>query len=378
MLVGIDVLLRDAAKLRGRKVGLLSHQAALCADGASSAQALHALLGDGLTALFGPEHGFFGLAGPGQRTFSQPHPDWGIPVHSLYGKCRKPTPEMLAGLDALVLDLQDIGVRCYTYLGTLKLALEACAENGVEAIVADRPIPLPDCVDGPMADPAAFSFVAPCAVPMAYGMTQAETARWLAASIPDLRLSVIPMQGWTRRDTVRGRDWPSFLPPSPAIRTWETAATYPALVFAEAFPALDCGRGTNAAFRAFGASWIHAEPLCRRLAESGCPGIAFHPYRFVGSSQTELDGVRLTVTDPAAFKPIQASLVILRAIEAEYGAEKIWQGDGARPDWFDKLYGGPATRLAFNAGAPLAGIFADWQAARRGFLAARQSCLLYS
>ena len=128
MITGIDVL---SAKrfdlLRNRRVGLLSHQAALTANGATSAQLLHRALGSRLTALYGPEHGFFGQASAGEHTFSRRHPDWDIPVYALYGERSAPTPEMLEGIDVMVCDLQDLGVRCYTYLATLRNMLEACA-----------------------------------------------------------------------------------------------------------------------------------------------------------------------------------------------------------------------------------------------------------
>ena len=177
---GIDVLLaQHRTCLRGRRVALLSHQAALCRDGATSAQRLHAELGKGLVALFGPEHGFLGQAGAGVATHTRHHPDWKIPVYSLYGACRKPTPAMLRNVDVVVCDLQDLGARCYTYLATLRNMLEAAAENDLQVIVTDRPIPLPKIVDGPMLEPAHVSFVGPAEMPMATGMTQAESAQWL-------------------------------------------------------------------------------------------------------------------------------------------------------------------------------------------------------
>ncbi len=382
MRVGMDLLRgRAAAWFKGKRVGLLSHQAAVCADGATSAQALHAALGEGLVALFGPEHGFFGQAGPGVKTVTRRHPDWRIPVYSLYGERRKPAPAWLAGLDVLICDLQDLGVRCYTYLGTLKLVLEACAEAGVEVWVADRPIPLPKVVDGPVAEPAFFSFVAPCAVPLVYGMTPAETARWLAREIPSLRLKTVPMEGWDTASRAWGGDYPSFVPPSPGIKSWETAQLYPATVFTEALPGIDCGRGTNLLFRVLGAPWMRAERFCAAFNEGGAFGLSAHPYRYTAASGAyagrELDGIRLTVMDFRRYRPAAASLALLQTLVQEVGAARIWQHKGVRPQWFDKLYGGDATRLALQAGTPAETVERRWRVASARFLRQRASCLLY-
>jgi uncharacterized protein YbbC (DUF1343 family) len=384
MTVGVDALrLRRFDLLKGRRVGLLSHQAALTADGSTSAQLLHRALGSRLVALYGPEHGFFGQALAGEHTYTRPHPDWKIPVYSLYGERRKPAPEMLAGVDVMVCDLQDLGVRCYTYLATLRNMLEACAEAGVEVVVTDRPIPLPRVVDGPMPDPAFASFVAPCPLPLVYGMTPAESARWVSESLGlGVRLSTVPLEGWSRADAAWDGARPAYVPPSPGIRTWECAMAYAATVFSEALPGIDCGRGTNLAFRVLGAPWLRAEALCDCLASKRLAGVTFHPYRYVAAVEPyagkELDGVRLTVTDPARFRPAQVSLHILQSLAELYGASRVWRHAGARPEWFDKLYGTDRVRLHVKAGLPLKPLFAEWARARRDFGRARQRALLYA
>ena len=191
---------------------------------------------------------------------------------------------MLEGLGRLVIDLQDIGVRCYTYLGTLKYALEAAAEAGIAVTVADRPIPLGGVVDGPMRSSLEFaSFVAPVNVPLCYGMTPGEMATWIVREENlDLDLTIIQVDAWSH---LMREPWPNFMPPSPGIKSWDSAVMYPATVFTEAFPALDCDRSGPLAFRILGAPWLNATTLAEQLRGpvSVC-GIKLRPYRYTPSS----------------------------------------------------------------------------------------------
>lgn len=371
---GLDVLLDEHRDwLEGRRVALLSHQAALDRFGASAAERLHAELGPSLVALFGPEHGFDGQAGAGVATHSAVHPRWGIPVHSLYGATRRPTPEMMRGIDVVVCDLQDLGARCYTYLATLANMMDACAEAGCDIVVAERPIPLPDVADGPVAEEKFFSFVAPLPLPMCTGMTLGDAAEWIAshALAASARKNGAPffprvarMRGWDR-DGRRGPDWPDFIPPSPGIRTWEAGATYLATVATEAIPAIDVGRGTSLAFRLVGAPWINADALLGRLERADPPGVRFHPYSYVAGVKpcdgVPIRGLRLSVTDPRAFRPVATGVTILAALRDLYGSARLWESEGARPEWFDKLFGTDATRLALQSGAPASEIVASWR-----------------
>ena len=379
---GIDVLLDEYRPwISRRRVGLLSHQAALDRDGATSAQRLRRELGGGLVALFGPEHGFFGQAGAGVATHTRRHPDWKIPVHSLYGACRKPTPAMLRGIEVLVCDLQDLGARCYTYLATLRNVLEAAAENGVAVIVTDRPVPLPSIVDGPMLNPSFASFVGPAELPLATGLTPGEAARWLTRHLNlDLDLRIAPLRGWPRQGQ-RGPDWPDFVPPSPGIRAWESGMTYLATVFSEALPGVDVGRGTNLAFRVLGAPWLRAEAFCEQIRAARLSGVRFHPYRYVAGvapyAGRELDGVRLSVTDPDRFHPAATSVHLLHLLAQMYGPARIWRHRGVRPAWFDTLYGTDQVRRALQAGVPPRQIIAAWRPACAPYRIARPEVLLY-
>jgi uncharacterized protein YbbC (DUF1343 family) len=269
--------------------------------------------------------------------------------------------------------------------------LEACAEAGVEVLVTDRPIPLPHIVDGPMLDPRVASFVAPCPLPMVYGMTPAETALWMQKKLNlDLNLSVVPMEGWARG--IRSgfnTPYPTWMPPSPGIKTIESAITYAATVFSEGLPGIDCGRGTNLAFRVFGAPWIKAEACCEVLNstvwhEFRMPGnISFHPYRYMAGVAPylgrELDGIRITVTCHSSwdFRPVRLSAIILKVLAEQYGANRVWRHKGVRPEWFDKLYGTSHTRDALKSGMPLDQLFSTWDSDSKIFLRERKRVLLY-
>lgn len=376
MRVGIDVLReRDFSILRGKRVGLLSHQAAVSMDGSTSAQLLRRALGGSLVALYGPEHGFLGQAGAGEEVASRQHPDWGVPVYSLYGRHRAPTGEMLRGVDVMVIDLQDLGVRCYTYLATIRNMLLSCAAHQVKVVVVDRAIPLPAVVDGPMTQPEFLGFVAPCALPMVYGMTPAECASWVAVrEAPTLELQLIAMEGWHRRDAEWDGTRPAFMPPSPGIKSWESAMCYGATVFTEALPALECGRDTNMAFRVLGAPWMKAESFCELPELRAMKGVTFRPYFYqCGNGMykgREIQAIRLTVTDPATFLPVTCSIVLLRALLESYGMERVWYG--ARNEWFDMLYGESRTREWLCSERPLTPLFKAWRMEMQPFLLDRE------
>ena len=308
----------------GKPFGLLSQQTSPLGE------ILHAKMPKAFKAVFSAEHGYFGLAAPGEKTSSARHPRWRISVFSLYGDTRKPTPQMLKGLERIVVDLQDIGVRCYTYLATLKLVMEAAAERGIEVVVLDRPIPLGGVVDGPMPCPEHMSFVCPADLPLCHGMTIGEEAKYLAAGICGVQLSVVKMHGWSHE--MRG-PWPDFLPPSPGIKSWDSAALYPVTVFTEAFPALDTDRGGNLAFRVLGAEWMDPQRLIRDTEDDlhGL-GIALREYRW-----GKIAGVLLSIDDLRRYRPVAAGMALLKAIRRRWPAHLA---AGARDEWLAKLLGG--------------------------------------
>jgi len=296
---------------------------------------------------------------------------------------------MFKNLDVLVVDLQDLGARCYTYVATLRYVLEQAAAMGKAVVVADRPIPLPRIVDGPMLAPAFESFVACVRAPMHYGMTPGEMALWLKADLGlDVPLRIARMQGYARA-TARGADWPPWIPPSPGIRAWETGQCYLATVFAEALPAINNARLSNLAFQVFAAPWLKSAPVCEWLNARRLPGVSFyaHPYSpgrdtsaepgKTTTTATVFDGVRLAVTNPNIFHPVYTGVSILACLQELYGIRKVWKHAGTREDFFDKLYGTDSVRRALQAGAAPEQIRRTWNKPQKAFALSRAASLLY-
>ena len=382
LLTGIDTLIRRRLDwIRGRKVGLVAHPASVGADGTSSAELL-VRENVQLTALFGPEHGFAGRGGAGEWIGNEIHPEFRIPIHSLYGETRKPTAEMLSAVDVLIFDLQDLGARPYTFVSTLRYVLEAAAELGKAVIVTDRPSPLAATVDGPMLDPAFESFVGCVRTPVVYGMTPGEAAQWLKNDLRlrlDLRTAL--MENY-HREAQRPAGWPAWIPPSPAIRSWECGLCFPITVFFEALPAYDHGRGTATPFQLLGAPELDAGTLIDILAVADLPGIRFTPEPYVAGSGAHqghaLKGIRITVTDPSLFKPVRTGVALVAALQELDGPEKLWGFPGARPDFFDKLMGTDTVRKNLQAGRTVSDIVRTWQEPCCAFCQGRSACLLYS
>lgn len=380
---GITALLEQHRDwLAAARVGLVSHAAAVDGNGASSAECLLAA-GVSLTALCGPEHGYFGASAAGRTvSYRRRHPSFDLPVYSLYGTHKAPSRALLDKVDVFVMDLQDLGARPYTYVSTMRLVMETAASRGKGFIVADRPIPLPCAVDGPLLDPGFSSFVGAIPAPMAYGMTPGETALWLREKLElDLDVHV------ARLLTAEPHAIPTldqslpWIPPSPQIRSSQSAMTYLATVFAEAIPSIDNGRDTALPFQLLGAPWIESRVLCERLSARLGPGLACHPHPFVpakGPWKGRLvDGVRLTVTDPAAFQPVTSSLHILASLGELYGLRRIWSSRGIQSAFFDRLYGTDRVRVGLTGREPPASIMSDWRGSLQSFRRERDRALLY-
>lgn len=379
---GIDVLLRDhKAWLRGKRVALVSHIAAVDSRGCTTAERLWRDTGVELVCLMGPEHGFFGRAGAGQACRSRRHPAWGIPVYSLYGAARKPTARMLRGVDTIVVDLQDLGFRCYTYLSTLCLVLEAAAEAGCAVIVADRPVPLPRVVDGPVTEPSCRSFVSLVDTPLSTGMTPGEAARWIQHDrMLDIDLRVAPMTGYDR-PAPGGPCWPPWIPPSPAIVSWESALCYPATVCFEALGAIDHGRATSLPFQLVGVPWMKGAEVVSALTARKLPGVRFYAHRYDAQPRQlrprVLDGVRMVVTDPVRYRPALTSVTLVACLQGLYGTRRVWAPRASRPEFFDKLFGTARVREALLEGEDARAIARRWGGPVQRFKREREGVLLY-
>jgi len=378
--VGLERVESDkGAPLRGRRVGLLGHAVSVAADGR---HAIDVLRGAGVEVvrLFGPEHGLRGLAAAGEEVAGGTDAASGLPLVSLYGGKTKPTPEDLRGLDALVVDLQDAGVRFYTYASTMLLSLEAAADAGLEVVVLDRPNPLGgERVEGPRRDPAMpFSLVSAAPGPLVHGLTLGEMARIADGTRGKPgRVSVVPMRGWSRGMTWAdtGRPWVN---PSPNLRSAEAAIAYPGTCLLEATNASE-GRGTEAPFLLVGAPWMKPEGVAR---EAATPGFALEPTTFTPAASAAAPtpklrgepcrGLRVRVTDAAAARPWTLGLRLLVALRRH--PEFAWVREGA---WLDTLSGTKAVRAALERGDGVDAILASEAPGIEGWRRDRAAFLLY-
>ena len=378
---GLDVVARDGAgALRGKHVGLIAHAASVTLDGRRALDVLRAR-GALVARVFAPEHGLAGARAAGERFADEKDARTGVPVVALYGKAGGLQASDVQGLDAIVYDLQDAGVRFYTYESDLLLALETAAASGIELVVLDRPNPLGgDRVEGPTRDgvvPASAVNRAPG--PLVHGLTVGELARYVNARRDrPARLTVVPMAGWTRSmswdDT--GRAW---VPPSPNLRTAEAALAYPGTCLLEATSATE-GRGSEAPFLLIGAPWMDADALARRVAVAG---FALEATRFTPRASAaapkpkhegrECAGVRVRVTDAARARPYALGITLLHALRAQKG----FGWSGVRPDHLDWLLGTRSVREALERGDSVEAILKADEAAIAAFRADRQPALLY-
>ena len=380
--VGLDVLETESPpRLKGKKVGLVLNAASVTADGRSAIDVLQKH-GAEVVRLFVPEHGLQGRAPDGEKIGDSTHGRTGLPIVSLYGEKKKPAPADLQGLDVLVFDLQDAGVRFYTYVSTLILCLDAAGEAGIELVVLDRPNPLGgERIEGPVSDPrdaVPDSFVNTAPGPLVHGLTTGEMARLVNASRPKpAHLTVIAMKGWTRAMTwaETGRPW---VPPSPNLRDPEAAIAYPGTALLEATNVSE-GRGTDTPFLLLGAPWVKAAEL---VAAAAVPGFSVEAAKFTPQPSeaapdpkhkgVECAGVRVHVTDPKTARPYMLGVALLRALRAQ--PEFEWRDKGAA---LDRLVGTRKLREALERGDTVEAIVQADAAAIEAFKAQRKAALLY-
>ncbi|MGE5587257.1 MAG: exo-beta-N-acetylmuramidase NamZ domain-containing protein [Clostridia bacterium] len=377
---GLEVLAREGSRLlAGKRVGLVTNHTGVDSRLKSTIDILAESSGVELTAIFGPEHGVRGETQAGEKVASVVDEKTGLPVYSLYGDTTRPTPEMLAGLDALVYDIQDVGVRFYTYVSTMAYAMQAAAAGGIEFLVLDRPNPLGGLVtEGPVLREEFASFVGVYPIPVRYGMTVGELAGLLNAEFGvGARLRVIRMEGWRRGmwfdDT--GLPW---VKPSPNIPTLASATVYPGTCFIEGFATVSEGRGTDRPFEWVGAPWIDGPALARRLNELRLPGVRFEAREltpaFSKNAGRVCGGVEMNVTDRAAFRPVAAGLHLVAAILDMYTEDATWAHGGSH---FDRLMGTDRVRALLQEGVEASEIIASWEADLEAFQKVREGYLLY-
>jgi uncharacterized protein YbbC (DUF1343 family) len=383
--VGLERLSADAGKvLDGKRLGLIVHAASVTADGR---HAIDVLRGRDLRVvrLFAPEHGLRGRAAAGEAVDGGIDEASGLPVVSLYGERRKPGPEDLEGLDALVFDLQDAGVRFYTYVSTLILCLQAAADAGLDFVVLDRPDPLGgERVEGPVAAPRGVvpeSFVNMAPGPLVHGLTMGEMARYVNARLArPARLTVVPMDGWTRTMTWAdtGRPW---VAPSPNLRSAAAALAYPGTALLEATNVSE-GRGTSSPFLLLGAPWLTSMDLRLLVREPRQPGFELSVTSFTPTGSPaapspkyldrECNGLRVEVVDPAKVQPYRLGLELLRALARRPGFE--WARDGEALTW---LLGTPRVSQGLKGGMSVDEILAADAEDHASWRRDRGAALLY-
>jgi uncharacterized protein YbbC (DUF1343 family) len=317
---GLDQIIRQfPSALKGKKIGILCHSPSITPDFRHAVDLLYANKECSLAAVFEPQHGLYGQTQDNMIEWgSNFHPVYGVPVYSLYGEHRKPTREMLQGIDVLIIDLQDVGARLYTYIWTTKLCIEACAKEGIPVWILDRPNPvgrLP--FDGPVLKEEYFTFVGGASLPMCHRMTIGEIALWIREKYHgNCDLNVVWMKGW-RRSSLYCETGIPWVIPSPNMPTPATAIVYPGTVLIEALN-LSEGRGTTIPFELFGAPFINPEKLKKNLDARNIPGCVFRIHGFIPTfnkfAGQYCSGLQIHITNPEIYYPAGTALEIFDAI----------------------------------------------------------------
>lgn len=388
MQLGIERLIDgpDSGLIAGRRVGVVCNPASI--DGAFRHVVDRLAASDcRLTTIFGPQHGFnsdlqenmieSGHAQDARRR---------LPVYSLYSETREPTHEMLADVDVLVVDLQDVGTRIYTYIYTMANCLRAARKHGIRVVVCDRPNPVGGTqIEGASLTPGYESFVGQFPIPMRHGMTIGELARLFNDTFGlNAAVDVVRMDGWSRSMYFDETRLPWVLP-SPNIPTLDTAIVYPGAVLFEG-TMISEGRGTTRPFELIGAPWIDGERLAETLNAKRLPGVVFRPVFFEPTfhkhAKEGCGGCQIHVTDRTSFEPVRASVELLIELRRQSPARFAWREppyeyEHVKPP-IDILYGSESLRTAVEAGRSADEIRATWKADEEAFARLRERFLLYS
>lgn len=380
VLPGIEQFLADVPpNIRGKRVGLITNHTGVDARGTSIIDRLAATRDVKLVALFGPEHGLRGTVPDGVKISSGIDRKTGLPVHSLYGATRAPTARMLANVDALLFDMQDVGARPYTYISTMALAMRAAKQKGIPFVVLDRPNPIGGhIVEGAVLDTAFRSFTGIYPIALRHGMTIGELARMFNERFGiGANLIVVPLRGW-RREMWFDQTGLPWVNPSPNIRRLETAIHYPGTVFIEATN-LSEGRGTDRPLEQAGAPWLRAREVADSMNAMRLPGVRFEAVRFTPARgaakypRRTLPAVRFVLTDRESYRPVRSALLFIDLVRRMHPDAFRWTERGAG---LDRLAGTDELRKAIESGR-LTDLLAEWARDATQFEETREPYLLY-
>jgi uncharacterized protein YbbC (DUF1343 family) len=375
--LGVDRLMENPDILKGKRVGLITNPTGINAERTSIVDLFDQSDDFELTALYGPEHGVRGDAQAGSTVSSYIDEVTGLPVYSLYGATKKPTPDMLEDVDVLVFDIQDVGTRYYTYIYTMAYAMEAAAENGIPFVVLDRPNPQGGLrVDGPVLDPDYASFIGLYPIPLKHGMTVGELAQLFNSEYHiQADLEVVKMKGWKRSMMYEDTGLP-FVMPSPNMPTTDTVNVYPATGLFEGTN-LSEGRGTTKPFQLIGAPYIQAHEYAKELNDLDLPGVAFRAASFTPTFSKHAGklthGVEVYVTDPTRFESTKTGIAMIQTAHDLYPDDFAFLAN----DFITKLTGNAYVKNMILEGAPLDEILTKIEDERDAFLPIRKDYLMY-
>ena len=382
VMTGIEVL-RDAnfELLKGKRVGLITNPTGVDRNLKSTVDILFEAPDVQLVALYAPEHGVRGDIPAGEKVENQVDAKTGLKVHSLYGKTRKPTPEMLQGIDVLVYDIQDIGCRSYTFISTMGLVMRAAKEQNKEVVILDRPNPLGgEKVEGSGVSQGYFSFVSQFDIPYIYGLTCGELANYLNQEI-GCKLTVVPMQGWKRSMRFEDTGLP-WVPTSPQIPSTTAAILYPATGIIGEIGFLNIGVGYTLPFQVMTAPWVKSVELTEVLNAKQLPGVAFRPILYkplFGDMQGQtVQGVQIFITDYDKARLSEIQFHVIEAMHSLYPSHVLFSAETEkRNNMFDKVCGTNFIRENFSKQYKTDDILSYWRNNEQAFKEKSASFYLY-
>ena len=383
---GLEVLKESGFRiLQGKRVGLITNPTGVDNNLRSTIDILHEAPGVTLVALYGPEHGVRGDVHAGDKIDSFTDPNTGVPVYSLYGATRKPTPEMLEGVDLLVYDIQDIGCRSYTYISTMYLAMQAAAENDIEFVVLDRPNPLGGVkIEGNLVEEGFISFVSQLRIPYLYGLTCGELAEMINGERMNpqpCKLTVVKMKKWRRKMNFEDTGLP-WVPTSPHIPFAHSAFFYPVSGILGELGYMSIGVGYTLPFEMFATEWINAEEFAGALNAKRIPGINFRPihlkpYYSVGQGKN-FQGVQIYLTDFSKARLSDIQFHVMEVAATLYPDHRVFDhAPEDRFDMFDKVSGSDFIRLAFSKNHRFNDIKSYWTKDEEAFRKLSKKYYLY-